>query len=484
MERVTSILKQEKIAEILNEVSRHFHLPFVILDMQGEPFFSALGESGTTSFSAEVQISPPTGAGKYPLCYNGETIGTIAAPSSVEYLEAIAFCIENSLRLETENLDLSAEVVRIYEEQALIYSLSRKLGNEMEVESICRYILDEAGKVLAANNISVMLLDPVTNELYTGQCKGRDREAAVRFRTDAASGLLGRIFQNGEPITLSDVGSEERLAFPYPVRSILCVPLVTDDKGIGMLVASDKLTGEEFWSQELKLMRVFALEAAASIRKAQLYEVIRALYIHTVEALASAIDAKDPYTFGHSNRVARFSMVICEELGMSRKEVRQVELAAILHDIGKIGTPESILQKPGKLTPEEILIIREHPVKGALILSNISELRDVITWIRHHHEWYDGNGYPDRIAGDEIPLQARVIAVADCFDAMTSDRPYRKGMTADVAIGKMEECSGSQFDPHILRVFKTGCEGGRLSFYLNRQEKTPPPFTAPASKAS
>ena len=274
------------------------------------------------------------------------------------------------------------------------------------------------------------------------------------------------------------------MSFPYPVRSILCVPLVTDDKGIGMLVASDKLSGEEFWSQELKLMGVFALEAAASIRKAQLYEVIRALYIHTVEALASAIDAKDPYTFGHSNRVARFSLAICEELGMSRKEVRQVELAAILHDIGKIGTPESILQKPGRLTPEEMQIIREHPAKGAQILSNISELRDVITWIRHHHEWYDGNGYPDGIAAYDIPLQARVIAVADSFDAMTSDRPYRKGMTADVAIGKMEECSGSQFDPQLLQVFKTVCESGRLSFYLEHRDKRSPPFTAPASKAS
>ena len=480
MERVTSILKQEKIAEILNEVSRHFHLPLVIMDMKGELFLNAVGDSGTPPIPVQEQI----GHSKCPLCYNGETIGTINAPTSLANMEAIAFCIENSLRLETENLDLSAEVVRLYEEQALIYSLSRKLGNEMEVESICRYILEEAGKVLVVNNISVMLLDPVTNELYTGQCMGRDREVAGRFRTDAASGLLGRIFQNCEPIILSDVGSEERHAFPYPVSSILCVPLVTDDKGIGMLVASDKLSGEEFWSQELKLMGVFALEAAASIRKAQLYEVIRALYIHTVEALASAIDAKDPYTFGHSNRVARFSMAICEELGMSRKDVRQVELAAILHDIGKIGTPESILQKPGRLTPEEMLIIREHPAKGAQILSNISELRDVITWIRHHHEWYDGNGYPDRIAADEIPLQARVIAVADSFDAMTSDRPYRKGMTADVAIGKMEECSGSQFDPHLLRIFKTVVETGRLSFYLEHRDKRSPPFTGPASKAS
>jgi len=463
MDRVTSVLKREKIVDILNETSRNFRLPLAITDLEGVPFLDA-AESGTASAPLPGQISPPTGSRNYPLCYNGERIGTITALTSAENLAAVAYCIENSLRLETENLDLSAEVVRIYEEQALIYSLSRKLGNELEVESICRYILEEAGKVLAVNNISIMLLDSLTNDLYTAQCWGRDRDASLRFRTDAASGLLGRIFQNGEPITLSDIGVEERLAFPYPVSSILCVPLVTDDKGIGMLVASDKLSGEEFWSQELKLMGVFALEAAASIRKAQLYEVIRALYIHTVEALASAIDAKDPYTFGHSNRVARFSMAICEELGMDREEVRQVELAAILHDIGKIGTPESILQKPGRLTPEEMQIIQEHPAKGAQILSNIVELREVTRWIRHHHEWYDGNGYPDQIAADEIPLQARVITIADSFDAMTSDRPYRKGMSADEALRIMEKSYGSQFDPKLLGTFKNLYKGGRLSF--------------------
>ena len=172
MERFTRILKREKIAEILNVVSRHFRQPFAIIDMKGETFLKAAGESRAASSSVEGQISLAAGPGKFPLCYNGETIGTITAPTSVENLEAIAFCIENSLRLETENLDLSAEVVRIYEEQALIYSLSRKLGNEMEVESICRYILEEAEKVLVVNNISIMLLDPVTNEPLYGAVQG------------------------------------------------------------------------------------------------------------------------------------------------------------------------------------------------------------------------------------------------------------------------------------------------------------------------
>ena len=435
MERVFRIVKREKVAEILDEISRRLRLPLALIDGEGRPLLSACN----ASFGPAGQPPPCSVASASPLNFNGDLVGSLATSASAEMLEAAAFCLENSLRLEAENIDLTAEVVRIYEEQALIYSLSSKMGSEMEVDSICKQILEEAENILAAHNISIMLLDHAANELSTRLCMGRDREAAALFRADASSGLLGRIFQKGEPVTICDVGTEGQRTFPYPIRSILCIPLVTDGKGIGMLVASDKLSGEEFWSQDIKLMAVFAMEVAASIKKAQLYEEISGMFIHTVEALASAIDAKDPYTYGHSNRVARFSSAICEEMGMSRKEVRQVELAAILHDIGKIGTPESILQKPGRLTPKEMERIHEHPEKGAHILSNIIEFRDVVKWIRHHHEWYDGQGYPDHIAADDIPLQARVITIADTFDAMTSDRPYRKGMPAGEAIRIMEE---------------------------------------------
>ena len=465
MERVFRIVKREKVAEMLDEISCRLRLPLAVIDGEGRPLLSA----GNVSFGSAGQRSPNSAASTCPLNFNGDPVGSLATSASAERLEAAAFCLEHSLRLEAENIDLTAEVVRIYEEQALIYSLSSKMGSEMDVDSICKQILDEAENILAVHNISIMLLDHATNELSTRLCKGRDREAAALFRTDVSSGLFGRIFQKGEPITICDVGTDGQRAFPYPVRSILCIPLVTDGKGIGMLVASDKLSGEEFWSQDIKLMAVFAMEVAASIKKAQLYEEISGLFIHTVEALASAIDAKDPYTYGHSNRVARFSSAICEEMGMNRKEVRQVELAAILHDIGKIGTPENILQKPGRLTPQEMERIHEHPAKGAHILSNIIEFRDVIKWIRHHHEWYDGQGYPDHIAADDIPLQARVITIADTFDAMTSDRPYRKGMPAGEAIRIMEENTGSQFDPFILETFRAIYTAGKLSPYLAYQ---------------
>lgn len=475
MERVLQAISREKVAEILDEISRCFRLPLVIMDGEGRPVISAAAGCAAPSGSPPEPSSPHREASAFPIYFNGDLAGSLAAssphsPELTASLKGAAFCLENSLRLEAENIDLSAEVVRVYEEQALIYSLSSKLGSEMDVESICQKILEEGQSILGVQNISVLLLDLAGNELYTRLSMGRDRRAAAMFRSKVESGLLGQIFEKGEPVTICDIEADGRMVFPYPVRSILCVPLMTDGRGIGMVIACDKLSREEFWSQELKLMGVFALEAAAAIKKAQLYEEIRGLFIHTVEALASAIDAKDPYTYGHSNRVARFSTAICQELGMSRKEVRQVELAAILHDIGKIATPESILMKPDRLTPEEMERIHEHPARGALILANISEFRDVIKWIRHHHEWYDGKGYPDHIAAEEIPVQARVITIADTFDAMTSDRPYRKGMPAAEAISIMEEFAGSQFDPHILRIFRMIYEAGKITLYLKNQE--------------
>jgi putative nucleotidyltransferase with HDIG domain len=365
----------------------------------------------------------------------------------------IGRALESSLALEAEIENLSSEIVGLYEKLSLIHTVSGRLGSEMDMDTICRMVLLEAERVLAVSTIFIMLLDGNCGDLTIRSALGSGARAVEGFRTPSASGLVGHVFRQGAPVTVCDIAVDGRLTLPYPATSVLCVPLITDARPIGMLIATDKLSGEEFWSQELQLMGIFAPEVAATIRKASLYNEINKLFLSTVEALATAIDAKDPYTYGHSRRVARYAMAICNELGMKRDRVQDVELASLLHDIGKIGTPESILCKPDRLQPDEFEKIKEHPATGAEILSTISELGEIITWIRHHHEWYDGQGYPDRIAAASIPLEARVIAVADAFDAMTSDRPYRKGMSAGAVLKIMEQFNRSQFDPHILQAF-------------------------------
>lgn len=172
----------------------------------------------------------------------------------------------------------------------------------------------------------------------------------------------------------------------------------------------------------------------------------------TIRALADALDAKCDYTSGHSLRVSQYALLIGKNMGLTPEELRDLELGGILHDIGKIGVPESILWKPAKLTPEETAIMAEHPVKSAQIIGDLPSLQKAKRFVMHHHEFMDGSGYPDKLAGDNIPLGARIILVADAYDAMTSDRPYRKAIGHQRAIQELKKCAGRQFDPKIVDV--------------------------------
>jgi putative nucleotidyltransferase with HDIG domain len=187
------------------------------------------------------------------------------------------------------------------------------------------------------------------------------------------------------------------------------------------------------------------------------------LFLETIRTLAAAIDAKDPYTRGHSERVSSYSMAISRHLGLNQEEVFRVHIAAILHDVGKLGIRESILNKPGGLSDEEFEVMRQHPSIGAQIMSPIRMLKDIIPGIRNHHETWDGNGYPDHLSGEEIPMVARIIGVADTFDAMTTTRPYQQAMTLDYVLQKMRSMSGARFDPVVLEAFIAAVEAGDIS---------------------
>ena len=187
------------------------------------------------------------------------------------------------------------------------------------------------------------------------------------------------------------------------------------------------------------------------------------LFLETIRTLAAAIDAKDPYTHGHSERVSSYSMAISRHLELNQEEVFRVHIAAILHDVGKLGVRESILNKPGGLSDEEFEVMRQHPSIGAQIMSPIRMLKDIIPGIRNHHETWDGTGYPDSLKGEQIPMVARIIGVADTFDAMTTNRPYQQAMTLDYVIAKMRSMSGSRFDPVVVEAFMAAVEEGDIS---------------------
>ncbi|MFA5147080.1 MAG: HD domain-containing phosphohydrolase [Candidatus Omnitrophota bacterium] len=266
------------------------------------------------------------------------------------------------------------------------------------------------------------------------------------------------------------------------LKASFCVPCYFKRDLLGILILGEKMSGEDFTREEMGFFVTLANDAAMAIANAQLIENLQQkieeikdlymrehrIFIHTAIALAAAIDARDPYTHGHTERVTNYCLAIAKELDgvpeMGRyKNFREtLQIAALLHDVGKIGIPDYILNKSSKLTPEEFEEVKKHSIIGATILNPIKELGDVVREVRAHQECYDGSGYPDGLKGSDIPLIARIIAVADAFDAMTSNRPYRRKKEIEEALQELKRVSGTQFDPVIVSAFLLAFEKGNI----------------------
>lgn len=209
-----------------------------------------------------------------------------------------------------------------------------------------------------------------------------------------------------------------------------------------------------FEPEELKIAVDNGIQKYSMINNNKVYyKELKELFYKTIRAISNALDTKDSYTNGHSLRVTLYSMILAKELNLSPEFAEEIEIAGLLHDIGKIAMPKSILCKNGKLTDDEFLVMKSHPVRGEKIVINIKKLQKISEWVKAHHEKWDGNGYPDGLKGEEIPLPGRIIALADTYDAMTSTRPYRVALSHETAISEIKRCSGTQFDPKLAEMF-------------------------------
>jgi putative nucleotidyltransferase with HDIG domain len=277
------------------------------------------------------------------------------------------------------------------------------------------------------------------------------------------------------------------------LKAVLCVPCYFKKDLLGILVLGEKISGENFSREEMGFFVTLANDAAMAIANAQLIESLQQkieeikdlyirehrIFIHTAIALAAAIDARDQYTHGHTERVTNYCIAVAKELDgvpeiSQYKNFREtLQIAALLHDVGKIGIPDYILSKNGRLTPEEFEEIKKHSLIGATILHPIKELSDVAREVRSHQECYDGSGYPDGLAGSDIPLIARIIAVADAFDAMTTTRPYRKKKSVEEALKELKAKSGTQFDPIIVSAFLLAYQKGNITGNQSKNNNSP-----------
>jgi putative nucleotidyltransferase with HDIG domain len=385
-----------------------------------------------------------------------------------KYDLTILLSLSNQIALLIENARLFEESEKKIQEFSTIIKVSKMISSTLNLKNLLKISMDLAKEVMKAEASSLMLLDEEKNELVFEVALGEKGEEIKEYRIPIGKGISGWVAKYGKPLLISDVSKDKRFfkeldkKTKFKTRNILCVPLKMKDKILGVIEVINALGRECFSQDDVRFFEVIAGEIAVAIQNAKLFRDLEDLFFDTIKSLAQAIDARDPYTRGHSERVTRYSEIIAKEMNLSPKEREIIREAGLLHDIGKIGIRDGILLKPSHLTEEEFEQIKKHPDIGYNIVNSIRHLRHIVPGIRSHHERVDGGGYPDNLKGDEIPLYGRIICVADAFDAMTSDRPYRKGLSKEEAVKRIKNNVNSQFDPKVVKAFISAYEKGKI----------------------
>jgi len=375
-------------------------------------------------------------------------------PPAASYAQAPSFRSEESLKMEKE--------LKQRGEADFVFKLHEQLSSTLENDRIARYIVDSLKEFLFVEKVILLLVDKDTDLFRVEYSYGARRESVSEFLLSKSESVAGFITSQRKPLLVQDIEQEYYLKKlnkeGYLTKSFIGAPLIFKNEVFGVLYVCDKKPNKQFSQIDFSLVVNVAKVSAIAFQNVKLNAEIENDYVKTLSTLALAIDARDPYTQRHSVNVTKYTVAIAIEMGCSRDQIQLFKRASSLHDIGKIGIRDAILLKPGKLTDDEFDQIKTHPVRGEEMVKPLSFLKEASCLIRHHHERYDGRGYPDRLAADEIELGSRILCVADTFDAMTGDRPYRKALSFSVAKEELIKCKGSQFDPEAVDAFLIALE--------------------------
>ena len=407
--------------------------------------------------------------------------------------------IEKTELLSTKNRELETEVaknredllVRNKELRLQVYSLetlmelTHQLNSTLDLDATLNTLILSVVGQLRVNSACLFLTDDreYPRQLEASTFKGikgdQARSLSFPYGGAFARALLPVDGRDLEPRRLADMEHDADLdgevGSLFAAGLTLVCPVVLKSRLAAILAVGEKVSGQDFLAHDLEMLRVLSESAAMAIENARLYKDLQDAYVSTVRLLVSRIEEKDPYTHGHTERVAAYAVGIAQEMGFIPEEVQRIQFGAFLHDIGKVHTEDHVLHKPGALTEEEWRMVKMHPLRGAEMVKGVRFLERVTDMIRHHHERVDGRGYPDGLKGDEISTAAKIVNVADAFDAMTTDRPYRAGLTMEQAIAQMTEKAGSQFAAEIVEVFVRGLESGAIRLVQNRSPYVGPP---------
>ncbi len=440
-------------------------------DLQAEPDWKYTPGSDLPTEARSMLVVPFT--------RNGElvAVGEIFDPQETP-LEEIAFV---SARLSTE-IHKAFLLMQGWRDNARLQALIAIIGelsSTLDRDRLLRLLINYAAELLNAEASSLFLVDEKTGELVLHLASNWQEVPVEKMRVPPGKGIIGEAVSTGQPVLVSQVDMDER-HYPqvdsksgFVTRSVLAVPLraqeLTLGQGmgrqkeriIGGLEALNKRQGN-FTQQDARMLELLARQAATILSVADLYADANELFLDVIQALVASIDAKDPYTEGHSRRVSEFSVAIAQELGLPPEFIHQVRIGSLLHDVGKIGVPDNILKKPGRLTEDEFARMKEHPAIGGAIMRQVRLLEGVLPAIEEHHERLDGRGYPHGLTDEQISLLGRIVAVADVFDALTSDRPYREGLSAEEALAYLHEHMGGHFSPACVQALTRAYVGGKI----------------------
>jgi len=343
-------------------------------------------------------------------------------------------------------------------ELAIINEINTVVTSELSLDKLLNLCLELVSMKMYSQAASIMLVDEDDNLVVRAYVGPGDLADVIGSQIQIGQGVAGYVAKTGKPLLVKDIAEDERFAKDrigdYESKSFICVPLLCRGKLLGVLDVTDKMNGQEYTSGDLNLLNTLARQVSVAIENAKLYKEMQDNCLAMVRFLADTLEAKDQYTSGHSLRVTEYAVAIARRYGCNDQEVNDLRYAGLLHDIGKVGIAEWILKKPDQLKEKEFNIVKQHPQVGEKIISRLGFLSSVRKIIRHHHENLDGTGYPDGLRGQDIPILTRIMKVADAFDAMTSNRPYRRALGSDKAIRELRKCSPGQFDPAVVSILE------------------------------
>ena len=394
--------------------------------------------------------------------------------------------LDRAETLASKNKELESEVARNREDLVVrnkelrfqVYSLetlmglTHQLNSSLEMEELLNTLILSVVGQLRVNSACLFLTDQRENptKLNASTFKGlkEDQARGITFDYNGpfVKALLPTEGEEGRPLRLADIDDDPSLESAvgplFAAGFTVVAPVLMKARVSGILAVGEKVSGQEFQSADIEMLKALSESAGIAIENARLFKDLQEAYVSTVRLLVSRIEEKDPYTHGHTERVAEYSVAIAKELDFTPEEVQRIQFGAFLHDIGKVHTQSEVLLKPGALTEEEWMMVKAHPVRGAEMIKGVKFLERVTDMVRHHHERVDGRGYPDGLKGDQISVGAKIVNVADAFDAMTTDRPYRAGLTVEKAMSQLTEKAGTQFAAEIVEVFVPAIREGRI----------------------